>query len=370
MYGIIHYKEIFMHRLSERENVLRAIHFQTPEYIPVTYKINPSYYFANDVDAVLDFQVRHPLLFPGFVRPKDADAFLEDLRKSLHPVMRKGVPFVDDFGCTWKTTMEGMTGLVTRHPLADLEDFTSYRFPDPEICMGIGPIDWDNFRADIAAAKVRGELTVGKLRHGHTFLQLCDICGYENLLYAMMDEEPVLDDLLDGIDDFNCALIQKFLDADVDMVKIPEDLGMQKGPMLSPEQFRQYIKPSYQRMMQMVRNAGKIVHMHSDGDIRTLAEDIMDGGCQVLNLQDLVNGVDWIAENLKGKVCIELDVDRQNVTFGGTPREIDDLIREEVEKLRVPEGGLMMIYGLYPGTSLENAEAVANALEKYCGLKG
>ena len=28
----------------------------------------------------------------------------------------------------------------------------------------------------------------------------------------------------------------------------------------------------------------------------------------------------------------------------------------------------MMIYGLYPGTSLENAEAVANALEKYCGL--
>ena len=31
-------------------------------------------------------------------------------------------------------------------------------------------------------------------------------------------------------------------------------------------------------------------------------------------------------------------------------------------------GGLMMIYGLYPGTSLENAETVANALEKYCGL--
>ena len=56
------------------------------------------------------------------------------------------------------------------------------------------------------------------------------------------------------------------------------------------------------------------------------------------------------------------------VTFGGTPREIDALIREEVEKLSAPEGGLMMIYGLYPGTSLENAEVVANALEKYAGL--
>lgn len=354
-----------MNHLSARENQLRAILFQTPEYIPVTYKINPSYYFANDVDAVLDFQARHPLLFPDFVRPKDASAFLEELRKSLHPVMRKGVPFVDDFGCTWETTMEGMTGLVTRHPLPNLEDFASYTFPNPEVCMGIGPIDWNAFRADVAAARRRGELTVGKLRHGHTFLQLCDICGYETLLYAMADEEPALDDLLNGIADFNCALIQKFLDADVDMVKIPEDLGMQNGPMLSPEHFRQYIKSSYQRMMRMVRDEGKIVHMHSDGDIRTLAEEIIDGGCQVLNLQDLVNGVDWIAEHLRGKVCIELDVDRQNVTFSGTPREIDDLIREEVEKLSLPEGGLMMIYGLYPGTSLENAEAVAYALERY-----
>lgn len=354
-----------MNQLSERENILRAVLFQKPEYIPVTYKINPSYYFANDIEAVLDFQARHPLLFPGFVRPKDAGVFLEDLRKSLHPVMRKGVPFTDDFGCTWESTMEGMTGLVTRHPLADLDKFESYRFPDPEKCMGIGPVDWDRFRADIAAARSRGELTVGKLRHGHTFLQLCDICGYENLLYAMADEEPVLDDLLNGIDDFNCVLIEKFLEADVDMVKIPEDLGMQVGPMLSPEQFCQYIKPSYQRMMQMVRDVGKIVHMHSDGDIRTLADEIIDGGCQVLNLQDLVNGIDWIAENLKGKVCIELDVDRQHVTFGGTPAEIDDLIREEVEKLSSPEGGLMMIYGLYPGTSLENAEAVAHALERY-----
>ena len=354
-----------MSPLGARENMLRAILFQTPDYIPVTYKINPSYYFANDVDAVLDFQARHPLLFPDFHRPKDGNVFLEDLRRTLHPVMRKGIPFVDDFGCTWETTMEGMTGLVTRHPLADLEEFGSYSFPDPECCMGIGPIDWRSFKADIAAARSRGELTVGKLRHGHTFLQLCDMCGYENLLYAMVDEEPALDDLLRGVSDFNCVLIRKFLEADVDMVKIPEDLGMQKGPMLSPEHFRQYIKPAYRRMMKLVRDAGKIVHMHSDGDIRLLAEDIIDGGCQVLNLQDLVNGIDWIAENLKGKVCIELDVDRQNVTFDGTPQEIDDLIREEVEKLSVPEGGLMMIYGLYPGTSLENAEAVAAALEKY-----
>ncbi|MBQ8359293.1 MAG: hypothetical protein IJX37_05210 [Oscillospiraceae bacterium] len=63
-----------------------------------------------------------------------------------------------------------MTGLVTHHPLEDLEEFASYRFPDSEVCMGIGPVNWKRFRAEIVAAKERGELTVGKLRHGHTFL--------------------------------------------------------------------------------------------------------------------------------------------------------------------------------------------------------
>jgi hypothetical protein len=41
---------------------------------------------------------------------------------------------------------------------------------------------------------------------------------------------------------------------------------MQSGPMLSPDQFRTYIKPVYERLMTLVREKGCIVHMHSDGD--------------------------------------------------------------------------------------------------------
>jgi len=36
-----------------------------------------------------------------------------------------------------------------------------------------------------------------------------------------------------------------------------------------------------------------------------------------------------------------------------------------VAKLGSKEGGLMMIYGLYPGVQLENAKAVMDAMDKY-----
>jgi len=105
--------------------------------------------------------------------------------------------------------------------------------------------------------------------------------------------------------------------------------------------------------------------MHSDGDIRALAEDLTDGGVDVLNLQDLVNGIDWIKENYAGHTCIDLDIDRQKITVSGTPADVDALIREEVEKLSSPAGGLMLVYGWYAGTPLENVKALMDALEKY-----
>lgn len=77
----------------------------------------------------------------------------------------------------------------------------------------------------------------------------------------------------------------------------------------------------------------------------------------------VVNGIDWIADRFAGKTCIDLDIDRQRITARGIPREIDALIKEEVERLGSKAGGLMMIYGLYPGVPLENVEALMDAME-------
>ncbi|MBQ7384620.1 MAG: hypothetical protein IJV72_07530, partial [Clostridia bacterium] len=145
----------------------------------------------------------------------------------------------------------------------------------------------------------------------------------------------------------------------------PEDLGMQVGPMIPPEHFRKYIKPSYERLMKPARDAGIPIHMHSDGDIRSLVDDIVDSGVEVINLQDLVNGIDWIAERFRGKVCVDLDIDRQHITPKGTPEQIDALILEEVSKIATPQGGLCMTYGLYPGVPLENVKVIMDAMEKY-----
>lgn len=343
----------------KRDNILKTIRFERPDYIPMSFHINAACWQSYPHEALFDLMESHKFLFPDFKRPQ------AKYIPHFSPVARKDQPFTDDWGCVWETTMDGITGTVIKHPLSDWSELKDYKAPNPNKCMGIGTINWDSIESDITKLKENGNIIYGGLRHGHTFLQLSDIRGYQNLIFDMVDDNKNLTKLIDMIEEFNMSIVNRYLDMEVDIMSYPEDLGMQKGPMLSPNHFKKYIKPSYQRLMKPARDKGVIVHMHSDGDLHDLIDDIIDGGVEIINLQDLVNGTDWIADRFSRKICVELDIDRQSITPKGTPKQIDDLIHEEVQKIGCKEGGLMMIYGLYPGVPLENVKALMDAMEKY-----
>lgn len=346
--------------MNERDTAyIKSVRFERPDFIPMGFHINDACWNHYPQERLFELMESHPFLFPNYSRPKGI------YKPEFAKVARKNEPYTDDFGCVWTTPDDGITGTVTVHPLGNLSELSDYQWPDPSRCMGIGEIDWAKTEEAIKSAKSRGDFTSGGLRHGHTFLQLCDMRGYQELLFDMADEEPLLWKIIEGVEQFNQFIVDKYISLGVDQMSYAEDLGMQKGPMISPDFFRKYIKPSYKRLMKPALDKGLIIHMHSDGDIRNLEEDLIDSGVQVINLQDLVNGIDWIANKYRNKICVDLDIDRQNITAFGAPAQIDALIREEVEKIATPQGGLTMVYGLYPGVPLENVKAVMDAMEKY-----
>ena len=180
----------------------------------------------------------------------------------------------------------------------------------------------------------------------------------------MADNSPVLLELIDFVESFNLQVLDHFLELSPDIMCLPEDLGMQISPMISPDYFEQYIAPSYRKYVAKIKESQVITHMHSDGDIRVLVDQLVTDGIEVINLQDKVNGIEWIASRLSGKVCIELDIDRQH-SITSSPREIDEYIQHITKVLGRPSGGLMLIYGLYPQVSIQTVGALMDALERY-----
>jgi uroporphyrinogen decarboxylase len=345
--------------MNSRENYLRAVRFERPERIPMHFVINAACWHHYPQAALQELQASHPLLFPGF-QPRPLPYTPQYGLNS-----RADAPYTDAWGCRWETTDNGIVGAVTSHPLAEWTALATYTPPDPATTDGIGPLSWPEIAQRLARQRAAGELVGGGLTHGHTFLRLCDLCGYEQVLCAMADDDPRLHRVLGWIEEFNAYQVRQFVQLGVEVMGYPEDLGMQVGPMLSPAHFHRYLVPLYQRLMAPARAAGCLIHMHSDGDIRLLVDGLIEGGVDIVNLQDLVNGLDWIAERFAGRTCVDLDIDRQVVTRFGTPAQIDALIREAVTKIGRREGGLTMVYGLYPGVPLANAKALMDSLERY-----
>jgi len=344
--------------MSPRENYLRAARFEGPEWIPARVHISPAswQHLRNEAEAVC---ARHPLLFPGFRKGQiDFD------RMTFRPHQRAGRPYRDAWGCVWRTTMDGITGEVVEHPLADWSAFESFEPPDSLTSNDhIETPVWEEVAARFERRRAAGELCGGGLPHGHFFMRLYYLRGFENLMLDIATGDPRLDALIEMVAAHNAAKVDQWLSLGPDVLHFPEDLGTQSASMISPSHFARYVTPVYHRLMAPARRAGVLVHVHSDGHVVELADELIAAGADIVNPQDLCNGLDDLRRAFKGRVCIDLDVDRQSVVPFGSPAEIRELIEQEVRTLGSPAGGLMLTVGIYPPTPPENLEAVCAAFE-------
>jgi len=107
----------FIYSWYKDRNILKAARFDTPEYIPMVFHINDACWQTYPHDYLFDLMESHKFLFPDFKRPRT------EIHPIFDPCSRKDYPFIDDWGCTWITKVDGIAGIVREHPLEDWKDF-------------------------------------------------------------------------------------------------------------------------------------------------------------------------------------------------------------------------------------------------------
>ena len=264
----------------------------------------------------------------------------------------------DAWGCLWHFPGMGFDGQVIEHPLDSWEKLAMWQPPSAE----------ERAQAIKKEAKERPEGEPPRqagLEHGFLFLRLTYLRGFQNFMLDVAEENPKFYELRDRVADYWYQITRAHLDSGATHVGGGDDLGLQDRLPMAPDTWRKLIKPAYSRIFGLARERGATVHLHTDGYIVDLIPDLIEVGVTELNPQDLVNGLDNLVRLAKGKVHIALDIDRQSVTVFGTPEEIDVHIETCVRALGSPGGGLSMIWGVYPGTPIENIEATVRVMDKY-----
>jgi hypothetical protein len=348
--------------MNAKENYLRAAEMTGPEWIPCTISVSPPVWHKYR-EQLRDLVLRHPSLFDEYQKGnRDYDYF---------GVRRKGNTITDEWGCVWSFLADGLQGQVVKHPLEDLKLLASFKPQDPiqlNNVPGEGyppyPNSFEMAMNYLKKAKKEDKLAVGSCPHGFMFQRLYYLRGFTNLMKDFVLQPPELNKLVDVVLDYNMKLIRRWLEVDIDLLSCGDDVGMQDRLVINPRTFRKYLVPAYSTMFGAARERGVHVFLHSDGHILEVAEDLVKAGVTILNPQDLVNGVENIKTKLKGRVCIDIDIDRQKVVPFGKPAAIKKHVRNVISALNSPEGGLMVTVGIYPPTPLENIEALCEALEE------
>lgn len=274
--------------------------------------------------------------------------------------------YICPWGCTWKyfENNDGRYTEIVDHPLQNDMDgskLAAYQIPDPEAEEVYLParrlVEKYKKTHFIAASITCSIFEAGWYLHGleDTIMDMFAAPDYANALFDKVMEYPLRAGL-------------RLIDENVDMLWLGDDVGMQQTMMMSPDMWREYLKPRMKKLISSFKekNPDIIVAYHSCGYIVPIIEDLIEIGLDVLNpIQPLAMDPAGIKEACGDRLCYWGAICVQETLPKGSEQDI----REEVA-LRMQTigkgGGYMMspAHTIQADTSLENVLAFYRAAKE------
>lgn len=172
------------------------------------------------------------------------------------------------------------------YPLQELADFVALQLPNPD-----DPARYANLAEEIAYHQSQDLMTFANLNGFfsgvHYFLY-----PYEKLLADLLLNPEAVERVINTLGEYNLKVAEHLLKAGVDIICFCDDLGSGNSLLMSPELYRKYFRKWHAALADLCHGYGRILHMHSHGNIKQIMNDLCDIGIDILNPVDPSEGMD------------------------------------------------------------------------------
>lgn len=265
--------------------------------------------------------------------------------------------FQDVFGVVWDRRIDRDIGNVEGCVLPE-PTLAGYRFPDP--------LD-RRFFADIPEKIARLGDRFRVFQIGFSLYERAwTLRGMENLLMDFHDHPAFVHQLLGAIADYNIAQTQEALTYDIDAVYFGDDWGQQHGLQMGPRLWREFIYPQLKRVYGVVRGSGRLVMIHSCGDVDELFEDLIGAGVNCFNpFQPEVMDVYSLLPRYRGRLAFHGGLSTQRVLPFGSAGDVRREVRRLLDLGR--DGGYLFApaHDVEGDVPLENILAMIEAVQQW-----
>lgn len=158
-------------------------------------------------------------------------------------------------------------------------------------------------------------------------------------------------------------------DGEVDMFMMGDDVGGQRGPLLSPEMWRRYFKDGFRTYCDIAHKYGLKVMYHTCGDVYALIPDFIDCGLDMLqSLQTQATNMDIkrLKQEFGKDLSFQGGMDIQQVLPLGTPDDVREMVKYAADNTK-PGGGYFFgtAHNIQADTDMQNVVALFEAYHEY-----
>lgn len=375
-----------MKLLNPRERVRLALRHQEPDRVPVdigghsatsmaprTYA-NLCRYLGLPVPTQVRLMSRSLQIV--FLEEEVLQALAVDCRPLIAPgliasgpVEWQGGSFTDEWGVEWTRPPSSLYYDVAKFPLAgmDVDDLARYPFPDPH-----DPARTAGLEAEARRLAATPYAVVGVPSSLNILERAMLMRGFEQVLLDLAENKPFLHALFQRLMAFNIAVYREFIrvaGADLDAIRTADDLGGTRSPMMSPQMYREMLKPYHQAWFRAIKELTPApIVFHSDGALYPLLPDLIDAGIDALNpVQVFARGME--TARLKAEFGDRLvfwgSIDTVNVLPNGGDQEVRTEVQRRIADL-APGGGFILagVHNIQPDVPPENIVGMVRAAQE------
>jgi len=359
--------------MTPRERLLTALNHQEPDRVPIDFGG-----MSTGIEVEAYNRLKNLIGFKG-----ETKTFVRDHVEIDEPILerfgvdtrylRLGPPrnfvmtiekdnsFVDLWGTRWRKPPSSFYWDMVAYPIKQptLTALKKYRWPDPH---DPGRTEGLKERAKNLLENTDYAVVLDTIGFG-VFETGWLLRGIENFLMDIAAEPKFAEALIQGVADYYVSLYDRVLGEVGEMIQVVmvgDDLGTQKGPMISLKTYRNFIKPAQKKVWQFIKSKTQArLFLHSCGSVRQFLPDWIELGLDILNpVQVAAKGMD--PKELKREFGKDLTFwgggcDTQRVLSFGTPEDVENEVRQRIYEF-APGGGFVFnqIHNIQPQVPPQN----------------
>jgi uroporphyrinogen decarboxylase len=184
--------------------------------------------------------------------------------------------------------------------------------------------------------------------------------GLEEILVDFVDHPEFVHELFEALTQHYLNIIDAIQGYPFDGIRFADDWGAQRGMLMGPRRWREFVKPGLKKIFARARESGLVVMVHSDGDIQEIIPDLIEIGVQILNpIQPEAMDILQIKRLYGHSLCLNGGISSQYTLPWGTPADVAEETRACMRYLG--QGGGYIVgptKSILPDTPPQNSAAL------------